>query len=68
MAVRDHILSRFLATQAVAQSKQRAPVYYFSLEYLMGRLLESNLHSTGLSETVVAAVARSRPGATLRRP
>ena len=56
MAVRDHILSRFLATQAVHNQNNVRRVYYFSLEYLMGRLLESNLHSTGLSETVVAAV------------
>ena len=56
MAVRDHILSRFLATQAVHNENNVRRVYYFSLEYLMGRLLEANLHNTGLSETVVAAL------------
>jgi starch phosphorylase len=57
MAVRDHILSRFLATQAAHNQRNVRRVYYFSLEYLMGRLLETNLHNTGLYDTVVAAVS-----------
>ena len=56
MAVRDSILSRFLATQAAHNERNVRRVYYFSLEYLMGRLLETNLHNTGLYDTVVAAV------------
>jgi glycogen phosphorylase len=56
IAVRDHLLSRFLATQAVHNENNVRRVYYFSLEYLMGRLLEANLHNTGLSDTVVAAL------------
>lgn len=57
MAVRDRILSRFLATQAVHNEGNVRRVYYLSLEYLMGRLLEANLHNTGLYDTVVAAVS-----------
>jgi glycogen phosphorylase len=57
MAVRDAILSRFLATQAVHNQRNVRRVYYLSLEYLMGRLLEANLHNTGLYDTVVAAVS-----------
>jgi starch phosphorylase len=56
MAVRDRILARFLATQAAHNGRNVRRVYYFSLEYLMGRLLETNLHNTGLYDTVVAAV------------
>jgi starch phosphorylase len=56
MAVRDNILSRFLATQAVHNGRNVRRVHYFSLEYLMGRLLETNLYNTGLYDTVVAAV------------
>jgi len=54
--VRDNILSRFLATQAVHNGRNVRRVHYFSLEYLMGRLLETNLYNTGLYDTVVAAV------------
>ena len=56
MAVRDQILSRFLATQKVHNEGNARRVYYLSLEYLMGRLLETNLHNTGLYDTVVAAL------------
>ena len=56
MAVRDHILEGFIATMGVHNQKNVRRVYYLSLEYLMGRLLESNLHNTGLYEDVVAAV------------
>jgi len=38
MAVRDHILSRFLATQAVLQSNNVRGSITSSLDYLMGRL------------------------------
>jgi starch phosphorylase len=56
MAVRDCILERFIATQGIHNEGNVRRVYYFSLEYLMGRLLESNLHNTGLYEDTVAAV------------
>ena len=60
MAVRDCILERFIATQGVHNDGNVRRVYYLSLEYLMGRLLESNLHNTGLYDDAVAAVARTR--------
>jgi starch phosphorylase len=56
MAVRDSILSRFILTQGVHNEGNARRVYYLSLEYLMGRLLEANLHNTGLYDIVVAAV------------
>ena len=56
MAVRDRILSRFILTQGVHNEGNVRRVYYLSLEYLMGRLLEANLHNTGLYDIVVAAV------------
>ena len=56
MAVRDGVLSRFLATQAVHNEGNVRRIYFFSLEYLMGRLLEANLHNTGLYDAVVEAV------------
>jgi len=59
MAVRDRILSRFILTQGVHNEGNVRRVYYLSLEYLMGRLLEANLHNTGLYDIVVAAVVSS---------
>ena len=56
MAVRDCILERFIATQGVHNEGNVRRVYYLSLEYLMGRLLESNLHNTGLYDDTVVAV------------
>ena len=56
MVVRDCILERFIATQGVHNERNVRRMYYFSLEYLMGRLLVSNLYNTGLYEDTVAAV------------
>lgn len=56
LAVRDHIHQRFIATQAQHNAQNVRRVYYFSLEYLMGRLFESNLLSTGLYDTARAAL------------
>ena len=56
MAVRDHILEGFIGTMGVHNEKNVRRVYYLSLEYLMGRLLVSNLHNTGLYTDAVAAV------------
>lgn len=52
LAVRDTILERMIATQGVHNEKNGRRLYYFSMEYLMGRLYESNLLATGLSEPV----------------
>ena len=56
MAVRDCILERFIATQGVHNDGNVRRIYYLSLEYLMGRLMENNLHNTGLYDDTVAAV------------
>lgn len=47
-AVRDRLLDRFMKTQEVHHEKKVRRAYYLSLEYLMGRLLINNLHSSGL--------------------
>lgn len=47
-AIRDHVLDRFMNTQEVHHEKKVRRAYYLSLEYLMGRLMVNNLHSTGL--------------------
>ncbi|MGB0418575.1 MAG: glycogen/starch/alpha-glucan phosphorylase [Opitutales bacterium] len=55
-AVRDHVIARFMKTQAVHHDKKVKRAYYLSLEYLMGRLLLNNLHNCGLAEPVKAAL------------
>ncbi|MSU66000.1 MAG: glycogen/starch/alpha-glucan phosphorylase [Opitutus sp.] len=56
LAVRDTIHERMIDTQAVHNAQNVRRVYYFSLEYLMGRLFGNNLHSTGLYEVAEAAL------------
>jgi len=56
MAVRDHILERFIHTQGVHNTQNVRRIYYLSLEYLIGRLLGTNLYNTGLYDDTVAAV------------
>ncbi|MDF9826401.1 starch phosphorylase [Ereboglobus sp. PH5-10] len=56
LAVREHILSRMISTQAVHNRGNVRRLYYFSLEYLMGRLTESNLYNTGLYKAAREAI------------
>jgi starch phosphorylase len=56
LAVRDTIHERMIATQAVHNAQNVRRVYYFSLEYLMGRLFGNNLLATGLLDTACAAL------------
>ncbi|MEY4939274.1 MAG: Maltodextrin phosphorylase, partial [Verrucomicrobiota bacterium] len=48
LAVRDTIHERMIATQVVHNAENVRRIYYFSLEYLMGRLFGNNLLATGL--------------------
>ncbi|HEY8994175.1 MAG TPA: glycogen/starch/alpha-glucan phosphorylase [Lacunisphaera sp.] len=48
LAARDTIHERMIATQAVHNGENVRRIYYFSLEYLMGRLFGNNLLATGL--------------------
>ncbi|HZP60532.1 MAG TPA: glycogen/starch/alpha-glucan phosphorylase, partial [Opitutaceae bacterium] len=57
LAVRDHIHERLIATQAVHNRENVRRLYYFSLEYLMGRLFGNNLLATRLFDTARAALA-----------
>lgn len=56
LAVRDTIHERMIATQAVHNAQNVRRVYYFSLEYLMGRLFGNNLLATGLFDSAKAAL------------
>ena len=56
LAVREKIIDRFIETQSAHNERDARRVYYFSLEYLMGRLLNSNLCNSGLREAVSSAL------------
>lgn len=56
LAVRERIIDRFIETQAAHNSEGSRRVYYLSLEYLMGRLLNVNLRNTGLFHSVSSAL------------
>lgn len=56
LAVRERIIDRFIETQAAHNGKDARRVYYLSLEYLMGRLLNVNLCNSGLHQSVKAAL------------
>ena len=57
LAVREKVVDRFIETQAVHNQEDVRRVYYLSLEYLMGRLLHSNLCNLGLDKVVRQALA-----------
>ena len=54
MATRDAILARLIATQRVHNEQNVRRLYYLSLEYLMGRLLENNLYNTDLMDAAIS--------------
>src|ERR1700742_3665054 len=56
LAVRDTIHERMIATQAVHNAQNVRRIYYFSLEYLMGRMFGNNLLATGLFDTARTAL------------
>ncbi len=56
LAVRDTIHERMIATQGAHNAANVRRLYYFSLEYLMGRMFGNNLLATGLLETAEAAL------------
>ncbi len=57
LALRDSIHERMIETQAVHNAQNVRRIYYFSLEYLMGRLFGNNLLATGLFEAARDALA-----------
>ncbi|HET7881743.1 MAG TPA: glycogen/starch/alpha-glucan phosphorylase [Acetobacteraceae bacterium] len=57
LALRDHIVHRWLASVRDDSAQQRKRVYYLSLEFLPGRLLFDSLNNAGLTEQVRQALA-----------
>ena len=57
LSLRDTIHEQMIATQSVHNAQNVRRIYYFSLEYLMGRLFGNNLIAAGLYDTARAALA-----------
>ena len=57
LAVRDHVLERWLASTRTNYVSQGKRVYYLSLEFLIGRLLHDSLNNLGLVDRMRAALA-----------
>ena len=56
LAVRDTIHERMIATQRRHNEENVRRLYYFSLEYLLGRLFGNNLLATGLMDAARVAL------------
>lgn len=56
IAMRDRIVERWIATQQKYHKENVKRVYYFSLEFLIGRLLGTNILNLGLDDQVKHAL------------
>lgn len=56
LTIRDRIIEKWILTQQKYHDQNCKRVYYFSLEFLPGRLLENNIINLGLEEEVTCAV------------
>ncbi|MEI6863213.1 MAG: glycogen/starch/alpha-glucan phosphorylase, partial [Candidatus Omnitrophota bacterium] len=56
IAVRDRLVERWISTQQRYHNENCKRVYYFSLEFLIGRLLGNNLMNLGLWKETEAAL------------
>jgi glycogen phosphorylase len=57
LAVRDHVLERWMASTRTNYVSKVKRVYYLSLEFLIGRLLHDSLNNLGLVDRMRMALA-----------
>jgi glycogen phosphorylase len=55
--VRDRMMRRWIQTQQAYYKRDAKRIYYLSLEFLMGRLMENNLINLGLHANMRAALS-----------
>jgi starch phosphorylase len=55
-SVRDRMVERWITTQQEYHNENAKRVYYLSMEFLVGRLLDTNMINLGLDEAAGAAV------------
>jgi starch phosphorylase len=55
-AVHDCILERFIETMAAHNKANTRRIYYLSLEYLMGRMLDNNILNSGVKAPLMDAL------------
>jgi glycogen phosphorylase len=58
LAVRDRVVDRWMDTTRAVYAQDAKRVYYFSMEFLIGRLLLNNLANLGLVDVCRAAMER----------
>ncbi|MBP9855110.1 MAG: glycogen/starch/alpha-glucan phosphorylase [Candidatus Omnitrophica bacterium] len=57
ISIRDSIVERWIATQQRYHKNNVKRVYYLSLEFLIGRLLDNNIYNLGLDKVVEEALS-----------
>jgi starch phosphorylase len=57
LTIREVLIDRAVATQRAHAEREPKTVYYLSLEYMLGRLVDNNLIATGLREVAREAMA-----------
>ncbi|MBE7439328.1 MAG: glycogen/starch/alpha-glucan phosphorylase [Spirochaetales bacterium] len=57
LTIRDHLVDRWNETQELYRKNRVRRVYYLSLEFLLGRLLMTNLVNLGFRQTVDQALS-----------
>jgi starch phosphorylase len=57
LTIRETLIDRSLVTERAQAARDPKTVYYLSLEYLLGRLVENNLIAAGLREVAAEAMA-----------
>lgn len=58
LAVRQYMIDRMFATEDRYQKAKTKRMYYLSMEFLIGRLLGSNLHSLGMDKVAREALVK----------